>query len=402
MPKFLYKAKDGPEKTIDGELIAESRETALAVIEEMGYTPITVKEKGLDEDSLGRLPFRRISTRDINVFTRQLAGLLKSGVPILRALRTVGEQSENVRFRRVVGEIEATVRDGAMLSAALAKHPRLFTELYVNMVRSGESAGVLDTILLRLADAREKEEDVRRKVSAALAYPSLVLVVGFVTVFVMLTFFLPRISDMFRSFSDLPMPTKILIGISDFCSKYWKAGLLPLILLIAILKRITSGGAGRGMVDSFKLRLPLAGKLIREAEVARFARTLSLLVEAGIPVERGLALSAATMNNSVLREEIDKVRRRTIEQGASIANGLRDASNFPSFARNMIAVGEESGRIDESLADVASFYEKEVDHSIALATSLIEPVLILLVGGVVGFIVFAMLLPIFAVTQSVG
>ncbi len=401
MPKFIYKAKNGPVKEVEGELLAEDRTSALARIEKMGYHPIWVREKdsNTSETAAGTAAF--VSRRDVNVFTRQLAGLIKSGIPILRALRTVGEQSTSKRFRSIVAHMELSVRDGRMLSDALLEYPTLFPELYVNMIRSGESAGALDEMLYRLAEARDREDELRNKVRTAMAYPMLVLIVGFITVFVMVTFFLPKIADLFRTFSSLPLPTRILIRVSELCSRYWVWVLVPLGLALAVLKRMMSGKRGRHFTDSVKLRLPLIGGFLKEADVARFARTMALLVRAGVPVEKALALSGRTLNNTVLRDEIEAVRRNTVEHGQSVADGLARNGAFPVFARNMIAVGEESGRIDESLVDTAVFYEKEVDRRIALGTSLIEPAMILVVGGVVGFIVFAMLLPILTVSSSI-
>ncbi len=403
MPRFAYRAKVGPEKTIEGELTADNEKAALARIESMGYCPVWVREheKGRDEPGQ-RLLLERIGRRDTGIFTRQLAGLLKSGVPILRSLRTVRDQTSNGRMRRTVGLIEDEIRDGKMLSDALSMHPGAFSQLYVNMVRSGESGGVLDVILLRLADAYDKEEELRGKLRSALAYPTLVLIVGAVTVFVMMTFFLPRIADLFRNFHDLPLPTRMLIRASDLCKHYWLWAVVPLVLVLSIFKRFATGSRGRLLVDKMKLGLPLAGEFIMQSEIARFARTLSLLIESGIPVERGLALSAGTVNNSVLRREIEQVRESTVSQGMSVAAGLKNAPFFPEYARNMIAVGEESGRIEESLKDVAQYYEREVDRRVVVATSLIEPILILVVGAIVGFIALAMMLPVFAITRAIS
>lgn len=401
MPKFSYKAKDGPVKDVEGELVAEDRTSALARIEKMGYHPVWVREKDADRAESPARSAAFVSRRDVSIFTRQLAGLIKSGIPILRALRTVGEQSASRRFRSIVKHMEMSVRDGRMLSDALTEYPTLFPELYVNMIRSGESAGALDEMLYRLAEARDREDELRNKVRTAMAYPMLVLIVGFITVFVMVTFFLPKIADLFRTFASLPLPTRMLMRTSELCSRYWLWVLAPLVLALAVLKRMMSGPRGRHFMDSLKLRLPLIGGFLKEADVSRFARTMALLVRAGIPVEKALALSGRTLNNSVMRDEIEAVRRNTVEHGQSIADGLAGKGAFPVFARSMIAVGEESGRIDESLVDTAVFYEKEVERRIALSTSLIEPAMILLVGGVVGFIVFAMLLPILTVSSSI-
>lgn len=399
MPRFIYRAKDGPDNTVEGELAAENEAAALARIEAMGYSPVWVRALDRADAAVGSAAVR-VRGRDVTIFTRQLAGMIKSGVPILRALKTVREQSADGGFQRVAADLENTVRDGRMLSEAFAKHPAVFPELYVSMVRSGESGGILDVVLARLADAREKEDEVRKKVQAALAYPALVLSVGVLTVFVMVTLILPRISGFFRNFRNLPMPTRILLFISDSCRDYWPWGLVLIVLAVAVFRRVTAGGKGRTLLDRAVLRLPIAGSLVLEANVSRFARTMALLVDAGIPVDRALSLGAATMSNSVLRAEIEEVRRSTVEHGMSVAAGLRKAEHFPVYAQSMAAVGEESGRLDEALSDVASFYEKEVERRIGIMTSLIEPVLILAVGAVVGFIVFAMMMPIFAISSS--
>jgi len=279
MPTFVYRAKNGPVETVDGQLLAETESAALLKIENMGYSPVWIKEEEQAATSEGRtLSLRKIGQRDINIFTRQLAGLIKSGVPILRALRTVKEQSINRRFHTVVDDLESSVRDGKMLSDALSRHSNVFPELYVNMIRAGESAGVLDTILLRLAEAREKEEEIRKKVQSAMAYPMLVLVVGLLTIFVMVTFFLPKITDLFRNFSEVPLPTQILITVSDFCSDYWRIAIVAIVLLVAVVRRLTTGGNGRAVMDAFKLRLPVVGAFLKHADIARFARTFSLLV----------------------------------------------------------------------------------------------------------------------------
>jgi len=396
--KYIYKAKDGPVNTIEGVLDADSRSDAVALVDGMGYSPIWVKEKPLESTLGSAVRARRISTRDVTVFTRQLASLTKSGVPILKSLHTIALQTENVRFGPVIEDLERTIRDGSMLSNALARYPKLFSELYINMVRSGESGGVLDTILLSLSDAREAEEDFRRKVQAAIAYPTLIVTVGAITVFVLLAFFMPRVVALFDDdVSRLPLPTQILIGISDFFHQNWYWIAMVACLAIAVFQRLASLDRGRTFVDRIKLNIPLLRGFIIQSDIARFARTLSLLVSSGIPIDKGLELSASTLQNHVLREEVEAVRMGTVQHGRTVSEGLTRAAHFPIFVANMTAVGEEAGRLDESLNEVAAFYEKEVDQQCRMATSLIEPLLILVVGGLVGFIVFAMLMPIFEI-----
>ena len=398
MTSYAYKAKSGPGNTVEGAVEAETRGGALAWLDEQGLTPIWVREAAETRPggrgmSLGVM--RRPSFRDVTVFTQQLASLTRAGVPILRTLSTIAGQTENRKLARVVRDLTATVRDGNMLSAALSDYRALFPDLYINMVRAGEGAGILDTILQRLAEAREREEEMRRKVQAALAYPLLILTVGAATVFILLAFFLPRVIALFRGYKNLPLPTRILIGVSDVFGNHWHWMLMIGILVAAVLNRLAALEKGRTFFDALKLRLPLLGRFIQEAEISRFARTLSLLIDAGIPIDRSLSLSADTMRNAVLRQEIERIRDETVNQGAAFSAGLDRGRFFPALMTNMAAVGEEAGSLDAAMTEVSLYYEKQCDQRARLATSLIEPILILAVGVIVGFIVAAMLLPIF-------
>lgn len=398
MPTYVYKAKEGPGRTVQRELNAESRASAIARIEAMGLIPISVQPKGREQAGASSRPSQRgIRRSEISVFTRQLASMIRSGVPILRALDTIENQTENKRFQAVVDDLEASIRDGNMLSEGMRRYPKLFPELYVNMVESGESGGVLDTILFRLAEARELEEENRRKVQAAMAYPTLVAVVGVVTVFVLLSFFMPRVMALFEGYSDLPLPTRILMATSTFCSDYWYWVVLAVGLILVVFQRLAAIDRGRTFVDGWKLRLPLLGPFLRDVDLARFARTFALLIDSGVTIDRVLRLSANAIHNAVLRREIEAVRERTMQQGMTLSAGIKASPYFPAFVGNMLAVGEETGRIDDALNEVAQFYEGSIARQSRMATALLEPIMLLVVGGVVGFIVFAMLLPIFEI-----
>ncbi len=401
MPTFFYKAKQGPEKTVEGEIVAESRPAAMARLERMGYSPFSLEEVTGGRRAVAR-PRRRIRGRDITIFTRQLAGLLRAGVPILRALTTIQQQTENAAFQAIVLEVSSAVRDGRTLSESLARHPVLFPELFVNMVRSGESAGMLDEILMRLAEARESDDELRARVTGAIAYPALVLAVGIVSVFVILTFFLPKIMHLFDGMTQtLPLPTRIVLVVSAVFSNYWWLMILVIGVAVWLAWRSLKTEEGRLALDSTLLRLPVIGNFARDTDVVRFARTLSLLVKAGISVDRALALSGNTLMNRKLRAAILAAADETVRQGATIADGFKRRPEIPEFVTNMVAVGEESGHLDEALLEVAAFYQRELDRDLRLVTTLLEPVLILLVGVVVGFIIFAMLLPIFQIGQAI-
>lgn len=402
MPTFVYKAKEGPDKTVEGEILAENRTAAVARLERMGYSPLSIEELSGRHREPPALRVRKIKSRDITVLTRQLGGLLRAGVPILRALMTIQQQTENVALRGVVMEISGAVRDGRTFSESLGRYPGLFSDLYVNMVRSGESAGMLDEILMRLAEARESDDELRSRVIAAIAYPALVLSVGIISVFIILTFFLPRIMHLFEgSAVVLPWPTKMVMAVSQVFSNYW--GLLVALAGIAILVmgRYFKTEAGRMELDGALLKMPVMGAFARDTDIVRFARTLALLVKAGISVDRALTLSGNTLVNGRLRVAVLAAAEETVHQGSTVAAGFKRRVEIPEFVTNMVAVGEESGRLDESLLEVAAFYQRELDRDLRQITTLLEPALILLVGIVVGFIIFAMLLPIFQIGQAV-
>jgi type II secretory pathway component PulF len=333
-------------------------------------------------------------------FTRQLAGLLKTGVPILRALRTLREQTSDRRMIRMVSELEDRVRNGVMLSDALSAFPRIFPPLFVGMIRAGEAGGAVDEILRRLAQAQEDEDEVRGKVQAALAYPGLVLFLGIVSVVVLLTYFMPKIAELFvHSPQALPWPTRFLIGASAVLVRHGIWVLLGVMVLGVAAMGIWRSAAGRQTVDRILLRLPVIGRFLRDADLARLARTLALLIETGVPIQRALDLSAGALRNSVLRQDIGAVSRNTVQQGGTLAAGLKQQPRIPLFLTHLVAVGEESGRMEEALTEAARFYNLELTTGVRLITNLLEPLLILLVGAVVGFVIFAALLPIFEVGQ---
>ena len=402
MPVYLYKAKDGPGRVVTGTLKEDSRPAVIARLGAMGYSPVSIEEQAAGASvAPGRWRLaRRPGKRDVTVFTRQLASLLKAGVPILRSLATIREQSENPVFARVVDDLEARIQDGGMLSDALERHPRLFSSLYVNMIKAGEWGGVLDGVLSRLAVVREEEEETRRKVQAAVAYPVLILTVGLITVFVLLAFFLPRVLALFQNVQTLPLPTRILMGISRFFSETWPWLLAALAVLALTARRLLRIEKGQLRFDRFKLRIPVLRHFIVYAELSRFCRTLALLLNAGVNIDKALELSMATVQNRVLRQDLDHARRDTIQQGLPFSGGLRRSVWIPVYVGNMAVVGEEGGHLDEALQEVSSFYEKELDLRMRLMTSLLEPLLILGIGVLVGFIVAAMLLPIFNLSST--
>jgi type II secretory pathway component PulF len=399
MAIFRYRVKVGPDRTLDGEIQAESPAMAISRLEAQGFTPVWVRPADGSASGSGSASLR-ISRQDLLTFTRQLAGLLKTGVPILRALRTLREQTSDRRMIRMVSELEDRVRNGVMLSDALSAFPRIFPPLFVGMIRAGEAGGAVDEILRRLAQAQEDEDEVRGKVQAALAYPGLVLFLGIVSVVVLLTYFMPKIAELFvHSPQALPWPTRFLIGASAVLVRHGIWVLLGVMVLGVAAMGIWRSAAGRQTVDRILLRLPVIGRFLRDADLARLARTLALLIETGVPIQRALDLSAGALRNSVLRQDIGAVSRNTVQQGGTLAAGLKQQPRIPLFLTHLVAVGEESGRMEEALTEAARFYNLELTTGVRLITNLLEPLLILLVGAVVGFVIFAALLPIFEVGQ---
>ncbi len=411
MAIYIYKAKKGPTEIIEGEIDAISRDDAVDKLSAMELIAVSVAEKAVSGsmgqrvsglDSQTRKPANPlthtagIKIQDIDVFTLQLSSLIKAGVPVLRALTLISQQTENKALAKVTTELEKQIKDGKMLSEAMSRYPRLFNNLYVNMVKAGEKSGTLDEVLQNLAEYRQKEEDIRQKIQAALAYPVLIVIVGIATVFIMLTFFLPKLLGLFEGMKQaLPFSTQLLIGISRFMAGNWHWVLIFFFFLAAVFARAKEGSKKKLVFDFLKLHLPFIRKFVRDAEIARLARTLALLLKNGISVCEGLELATDVLDNDTLKVELKKAKDGIINQGCRLSDSFKMIKVFPLFAVNMIAVGEEGGKLEQSLNTIADLYERQTGQAIKIITSLLEPLLILIIGAIVGFIVFAMLMPVF-------
>ena len=395
MPTFKYRAKDGPVEIKEGVIEAQTREEAVEKISsQLGYLPMQIKEDTFaarSRPSFLALPFKRIKSRQITIFTLQLASLIKSGVPILHGLSIVAEQSENLHLRDMLNTIINEIRDGRTFSSALAQYPRIFSSLYTSLVRSGENSGNLTEALSRIAQYRQKQDEILSKIRTAMAYPILMAVVGAATIIFMLTFVMPRLMQVFSSIGqDLPLPTKILINTSTGIRQWWILLLLIFVLILFFLKRAVKTKA----FSTLKIRVPILGHFIRKIELALFTRTLELLFKSGLQILKAIEIAIPILNNETMKEELRHCYTK-LEQGVSFGRQLKKSKFFPSFMSNLIIVGEESGRLDEVLDEIATTYERETDEAIKVITSLLEPLMILITGLVVGFIVVAMLLPIF-------
>ena len=396
MAKFIYKAKDGI-RTVTGEIETETERSAIAEVEKMGYLPIKVEHKTVHSSPV-IIHHKSISSRDINTFTRQLASLAKSKVQLVKALEILSRESQNVKLKEIIADLRDEVKEGKQFSEALAKYPKYFSRVYINMIASGEKGGVLENILLRLVDFADKEEEMKAKIRAALAYPLLMLVMGIITVFVMITFVMPKLIKLFSDMGQsLPLPTRVLIQVSDFARGYWYWVVLFIILLISTFKKLHFMEKKRIPLERIKLRLPLLGRYILMRETARFCRTLGLLISNGIPIRDAISATVPTLGNRALEQDL-KVVSKDLASGISVAKSLVKIPFLPGFVISLIGVGEEAGRLDEALGEVAASYEKQLDEQMKVMSSLIEPLMILTIGLVVGFIVVSMLLPIFQIS----
>ena len=401
MARFIYKAKKGPREEITGSIEAENKNAALHKLTAMGHFPISIEQEDIEQTALRKNPFlrfRKVSVRDLSVFTRQLSDLLEAGLPLIRALSVLEKQTANRFLQSVIGDLREFVQDGNPLSASLQKHPRIFSGLYVSMVRSGETGGSLENVLLRLAEFQESQEELNTTVHHAMAYPALMAIVGTVTIFVLITFVIPEIVSMFQDLNQtLPLPTVILLNISYFIRDFWWILVGICLLIYFAFARITKTHEGKLFMDRLKLAIPVMGQLILRAEIARFSRTLSTLLNNGVPILNALSIVIDIMENESLKEDT-RSAQRDVREGANLATGLGKGTYFPVFVNNMIAVGEESGALEKALFKVAISYEREVDRTVKTLTSLLEPLMILTMGLIIGFIVIAMLLPIFEIS----
>ncbi len=401
MPRFQYLAKRSPTEVVEGVLEAENRAGVVNHLAGLGYTPIriaeTQEERGIEMKTTLRAPIARdirVPHRHLNQFTRQFASLVRSQVSLFRALRILEEQTAHPKLRQIIQAVEEDIRQGQSLSEALAKYPKVFSALYVNLIRSGEIGGMLDTVLDRLAAQTEREEELNGKVQTALAYPLFVGVVGFFTVVFLFSFVIPRLIKLFDFFgSRLPLPTRILLGLATAFSKGWFWILGGLALLAVLGVWMSRRQRGRLSLAYLSLHLPLIGSLIRQLEIVRFARSFGLLLDRGVPILQATVVAIPVVKNRFLRQELERLPNH-LKEGNLLSAGLKGLSFATPFLVNTVAVGEESGKAGEALLEVANFYEREVERLLHLMSALLEPVTILIVGGVVGFIVMAVLLPI--------
>ncbi|KPK98750.1 MAG: hypothetical protein AMJ95_02575 [Omnitrophica WOR_2 bacterium SM23_72] len=401
MPRYAYTAKIEPQKVIQGFMEAASEQDVLEKLSGMGYFPVSIQPEDSYLYRKTFLSFRKISNRDIVLLSRDLTSLIESGVNILNSLHIVSTQTPNKYLKTVLSDMIDKIKDGKSLSESLNTHPELFSPLYISMIHSGEVGGNLDQTFKRLADYVEKEEELKNSVRAALTYPAFVFSIGTLTVIVLLTFVIPRLVTMFEDMGQaLPLPTRILVGLSGLLSSYGWLILAFLFLAVFTFKRISRKPQAKATLDKIKLKLAVWGPIVLKSQIGRLVRTLSLLLASGTPVVYALDTATTTLDNQVLKAELQKFKER-IREGESFSRCLTDSKLFPVFVTNIVTVGEESGNLEQALLRIADDYEREVDRSLKVMTRLLEPVIILAMGLIVGFIVLSMLLPIFQINLIV-
>ncbi|MFA5060675.1 MAG: type II secretion system F family protein [Candidatus Omnitrophota bacterium] len=395
MPTFHYKARKGQTETISGHLEAQNQDEAIDMLHREGLLPIAIEERKSSSAGKGSLSAKKIRSKDLYIFSQQLANLNKSGVSLLRALTIIGEQAQNPYLKEIIFGIQKGVKEGRSLSNCLADYPAVFSSFYVAMIKVGEEGGSLKEMLLRIAEYQRSQEELSSKVRTALAYPVVMGVVGLATIVFILTFVMPRITNLFiEAGESLPLPTKILMQASDALRTGWFWILLVVVVAGILLDRWAKTNAGRLSLSVFKLQLPLFGNLILKSELARFAKTLELLLKSGVQIIKAIDIALPILSNEKIRQELSGLKK-DLESGSTLGHGLKHSKIVPSIMVNFIVVGEEAGLLEEALRDVAASYEQETDEIIKTLTTLLEPAMILAVGLIVGFIVIAMMLPIF-------
>lgn len=401
---FTYKVRDKAGKVTEGTLEADSQTLVASKLRQMGLTPITIDKqqnsamsKELHVPGFGP----KAKLKDVAVFSRQFATMINAGLTLLRTLTILGEQTENAVLKKAVQEVRVDVEKGASLSQAMSKHPQVFNKLYTAMIKAGESAGVLDHVLLQLANIIEKQVELRGRIKSAMTYPIAVLALVTLILTAMLMFIVPMFQKMYDNLGGtLPLPTRILIGISHAMVTMFPVIVVGLIVFTWWFRRWKRTTSGKAIWDRFLLRVPVFGKLVHKTALVRFSQTLAVLLRAGVPILESLEITIDTTGNSVLGDAIRDVQTG-VRKGESIARPLQNHEVFPSMVTQMMAVGEETGALDVMLDKIGTFYEQEVQATVDALTSLLEPMLIVVLGGTVGAMVISLYMPMFNVIKLI-
>lgn len=401
MPIYAYKAKKNNAETVTGQVSAHSEEEAVDIIHQLGLLPVAVVLKNpADRSRLGRP--QRIKTKDLYLLTRQLTNLLRSGVSILKALDLVAEQTRQTYFRQVIEHLAWNVRHGKSFSDSLSEFPHIFSILYVTMVKAGEESSQLHEMLNSVAEHLKRQDALMGKVRSAMIYPVIMAFVGAGTVIFIMTFVLPKMESLFTGLGDhLPAITKFLLAVSQVLQTYGIWVLIFVLALAGVLQKWFNSPSGRRSLSQTVLQMPVLGPLILRVELARFSRTLLLLMHSSIPIIKSLAIAIPIIGNDVIKRQL-LLCREYLVAGGSLGDGLQKASAIPPLMAHLVTIGEESGNLEDVLLEISQMYEQDTEEQIKILTTLVEPLMILAVGLVVGAIVFAMLLPVFQVDVLIG
>ncbi|MBS1706711.1 MAG: type II secretion system F family protein [Armatimonadetes bacterium] len=396
MPHFAYTAMDSTGRTFKAVMEAENEGVVLSRLRDQALHCVSIEQAKRAKKTVGG----KMKAKALVVFSRQFATMIDAGIPILRCLDILCNQTKDPILKNALDTVTSDVKEGMTLNEAMAKHPKVFSKLYVNMIRAAEIGGILDTILDRLAQFLEYENEIKSKIKSAMMYPTLVLIFSVVMLFALFSFVLPKFKEIFNGMSvKLPPITAMLFGFGDFMNKNWWIILLLVGGMIFGIKTWAKTPKGRFQMDWFKLKFPVIGDLSLKMSVARFCRTFGTLLSSGVPMLRSLEIVGETLNNAVLANAVDATRT-SIREGNKLSVPLAQSGLFPSMVTHMIDVGEESGRLSEMLVKVGDFYDQEVENSVKGLTSMIEPMLIIFLGGIVGFIAISVMTPVFTLVNE--
>ncbi len=398
---YVWKGKSPKGEILTGEYEADDRQEVSEYLRKRRVIITSVRKKP-KEITISFLQRTGVKVKDLCVFTRQFATMVNAGLPLVQCLDVLGRQMDKAHFKSVINQVMMDVESGSTLAEGLEKHPRVFSDLFTNMVAAGEAGGILDNILTRLAVYLEKADALQRKVKGAMLYPSIVLFVAVGACIFMLVGVIPVFAKMFADFGgELPGPTRFVMSLSGFMRSYWWTLVLGIGAIVLAVRQYRNTDSGRLRTDKLMLRLPIIGTVLRKSAVARFTRTLGTLIGSGVPILQGLEITSKTAGNRVIQDAIDQVST-SISQGDTIAEPLRECGVFPPMVVQMISIGEQTGSLDEMLSKIADFYDDEVDAAVEALTSAIEPVMIVVMGTMVGGMLVAMYLPIFKMASVVG
>jgi len=401
MPSFVWKGKNRSGQFQEGVLLADSKDAAAAVLRRQNIQVSALREKGRQIPLIPKFP-GRVDQKQVSIFTRQFSVMLDAGLPLVQCLEILGEQQESKTFQDIIGSVRSDVEQGASLADAMRKHPKAFDNLFVNMVAAGEAGGILDVILQRLSTYLEKIVKLKNQVKSAMIYPVTIIVIAIGVVWIILWKVIPVFASMFAGLGgELPWLTRIIVQASEFVGSYSWLIAIAMMVIAAGVRQYHKTERGKRQIDGLILKIPVIGMLLRKIAVSRFCRTLSTLTSSGVPILDGLEITAKTAGNSVIEDGIMAVRK-SVEEGKSLSGPLAETKLFPSMVVQMINVGEQTGALDQMLSKIADFYEDEVDTAVAGLVKLLEPIMIVVLGVIIGTIVTAMSLPMYSILSEIG